>query len=96
MSQSSQPLFRPEAIAHKQRSLFGEINLAQPSYFSFWLFSAAFMLAMFFGFALFSELARKERVRGLLVPDQDYSRHRSECRKNRVNSYATGAEGWLR
>ena len=68
--ESHQSLFRPEAIAHKQRSLFGEINLAQPSYFSFWLFSAAFMLAMFFGFALFSELARKERVRGLLVPDQ--------------------------
>ena len=66
----AQTLFRTEAVQHQQTAPFGQVSLAQPRYFLFWVLVFALLLAILLGFALFSDMARKERVRGILVPSK--------------------------
>jgi membrane fusion protein len=61
-------LYRPESVNSQQQRLMGEVDLSQPLSISLWALVMALLLAALFCFLLFSELHRKERVQGSLVP----------------------------
>lgn len=69
MSESNEPLFRPEVLEARRRSWLGSISLAQP--LSLWVltgFAALAAMAIVL-FLVFGEYTRRSRVVGQLVPD---------------------------
>jgi membrane fusion protein len=64
------PLFRPEAVEHRQQKLYGEVVLATPA--SGWatLLLVALTLSLVLYLLLFGSYARQETVDGWLRPDK--------------------------
>lgn len=69
MSETNEPLFRPEVLQAKRRSWLGGISLAQP--LSLWVLTGFTVLAAvaIVLFLVFGEYTRRSRVLGQLVPD---------------------------
>lgn len=67
---SKSPLFRPEAVQHRQQKLYGEVVLATPA--SGWttLALAALTLGLVLYLLIFGSYARRETVEGWLRPDK--------------------------
>ncbi len=64
----AEPLFRHQALAFKQQRLLGEVNLSQPRHVTVIFVTLVLLLGMVLSLLLFTDLHRKERVRGKLVP----------------------------
>ena len=62
------PLFRPEALAHRQRAWLGEITLARPVSFAWMAACALAMAAAVVAYLCWGEYTRKARVSGFLAP----------------------------
>ncbi|MBO2581832.1 HlyD family secretion protein [Shewanella algae] len=62
-------LFRKEALDYSNKRLLGSVSLAQPLSVHFWVFTVFLSVLSIISFLYFSEYARKETVRGYLLPD---------------------------
>ncbi|GGE78040.1 HlyD family secretion protein [Shewanella carassii] len=62
-------LFRKEALDYSNKRLLGSVSLAQPLSVHFWVFTVFLSVLSIILFLYFSEYARKETVRGYLLPD---------------------------
>ncbi|GIU14103.1 hypothetical protein TUM4261_29170 [Shewanella sp. c952] len=63
-------LFRRQAIDAQKQKLHGDISLAQPISIYTTSFTLVFIVSAIILFLSFSHYARKETVRGYLVPDK--------------------------
>lgn len=63
-------LFRKEALDHSQNRLYGEVVLLQPLSVSVLVFSVVIICAFIIAMLFWGTYARKETVRGYLVPDK--------------------------
>lgn len=63
-------LFRSEALEHRKDRLFGEVILLQPLSMTILVGVATFICAMILVILFWGSYARKETVRGYLVPDK--------------------------
>ncbi len=66
----SSSLFRKEAVEHQKDRLMGEVLLLQPLSFAILTTVAVVIAAMIVGLLFWGTYARKETVRGYLVPDK--------------------------